>query len=284
MSLVEGIKMTACFMAIIDGTGPSGDNDYDIQLMNSFCSQLKSKLGGKAHYQRGPKWHGANTEQYGQSAANILEVRHKKNKNERLFLAGYSRGGSSALIAAESLQKKGIKVQGVILFDPVAKHAGKKVKILPSNVERSVIIARHEDPEFVKKYRGKINDMGLNFGPAYIDNPIRPGWGITFKNLTNFCSPDHRYHKILASHGALGGDGWTDPGDAVFVEEDVSGQQEAAKYINAALNYWGLTSVSVEVLPGNACFPNTRQTTQVLKKIQKVPDVHQRFRVMPKGI
>ena len=276
--------MSKYFMSIIDGTGPGNDDDYDIALINSFCSQLKSKLGGKAHYQRGPKWHGVNTENYGLLAANILEMKYKKDTNVRLFLAGYSRGGSSALIAAKRLQKKGITVEGIILFDPVAKHVGEKVEKLPGNVRRSLIIARREDPKFVKKYEGKINDAGPNLGPAYIDNPIRPGWGKTFTNLTNFCSPDHRYHLILASHGALGGSGWTDPGDAVFVEEDVSGQQEAAKYTNATLKDWDLKSASVEVLPGNACFPTTRQSTKKLKASQKLKDVHSAYRINPKGL
>ena len=275
--------MTRDYMAIIDGTGPWSNDNYDLALMNSFCSQLKNKFAENGHYQRGPKFHGGNTGTFGKEAAKFLINAHKGG-NARLFLAGYSRGGSSALTAANTLLKSGIAVHGVILFDPVAYHSGSIVRRLPSNVEQSLILVRREDPNFVKKYEGTIHDdWAPNFAGDYVDNPIRPGWGKAFKNLTNFCSVEHQHFTILASHGALGGAGWTDRFGEVYIEEDVRGQQSAARLTNLALERW-CTEKTITVLPSNACFPSTRKTLERLSEIQKVPDVHRSFRITPKGI
>lgn len=261
------------YMAIIDGTGPGDNLDYDLTLINSFCSQLSKKFGGSGFYQRGPKWHGKDTVTYGENAAQIL-CNAQMSQDARLFLAGYSRGGSSALVAAEALNKKNIPVSGIILFDPVAKHGGDAVVKMPANVESSLILTRDENPEFVKKYARTIKDLPalalklrpeLNLvsylpGLESIDNPIRPGWGIKFENLTNICSPNHQYYQILGSHGALGGSGWTDKNGEVYVEEDVAAQQKALNYTNSILRQWGLADKTISVLPHNACFPGTRKS------------------------
>lgn len=261
------------FIAVIDGTGPGDNFEYDLTLINSFCSQLGQKFGGRGYYQRGPEYHGLNTVTFGECAAEYLAMA-SKFQGSRLFLAGYSRGGSSALVAAEALNKQNIPVSGIILFDPVAKHPGDAVVKMPANVESSLILARDENPDFVKKYARTKKDLPslalkvvpqLNLvsylpGLGSIDNPIRPGWGLKFRNLTNFCSPEHQYYQILGSHGALGGAGWTDRNGEVYVEEDVAAQQSAMKYTNDTLRQWGLADKTISVLPHNACFPGTRKS------------------------
>ena len=49
-------------------------------------------------------------------------------------LAGYSRGGSAAMMAAQILNKQGLRVDAMLLFDPVARHASESREIVPGNV------------------------------------------------------------------------------------------------------------------------------------------------------
>ena len=49
----------------------------------------------------------------------------------RLVLAGYSRGGSAAMMAAQILNKQGLRVDAMLLFDPVARHASEGRGIVP---------------------------------------------------------------------------------------------------------------------------------------------------------
>jgi len=52
----------------------------------------------------------------------------------RPVLAGYSRGGSAAMMAAQILNKLGLRVDAMLLFDPVARHASEGREIVPGNV------------------------------------------------------------------------------------------------------------------------------------------------------
>lgn len=300
--------MTQDCIAIIDGTGSYSDDSYDLTMMNSFCSQLNTVFAGSAHYQRGPSAEGALVETKGFIASQYLTER-KGGGAKRLFLAGYSRGGSSALLAAEKLRKKNIQVDGIILFDPVAKYIGSGVKQMPSNVKSSIIFVRQLTPEFVKKYENKIltaldmsistyakaliNPIGFarnpkparGLLPEFIGNPLRPGWGEYFKHLTNSSSVDHRYYTLAASHGALGGVGWTAANgiEDEIVSEDTEGQEIVVKHTNNMLMHWKINK-RIKVLSNKACFSSTRKNLDEVNAKSKVEDVHRSFRITPKGV
>src|SRR6185312_8320235 len=91
-------------IAIVDGTGEFSDESYAKSMANSFCTQIAQQLGGPnsamCNYQRGPTGEGARTGQKGREAAAILKKVYALDRNAQLFLAGYSRGGSAAIIAA----------------------------------------------------------------------------------------------------------------------------------------------------------------------------------------
>lgn len=149
----------AQYMAIIDGTGQWNDGDYAIDMAGSFCAQLKLKLGNRAQYDRGPSVSGMEVGSLAEQAALYLGERWRQERAS-LYLAGYSRGGSAALIAAERLRLMGIPVAGLILFDPVAKHPYKVPGRIPGNVARTIAFKRKLDSDFVTLCEDTAGDIG----------------------------------------------------------------------------------------------------------------------------
>lgn len=237
-------------IAIIDGTGDFNDGDYSIAMAGSYCNQLHFQNRDNAFYKRGPNLSGYGTETSGEEAANFLSRAFTSDKETRLFLAGYSRGGSAALSAAHYLAEKKIKVAGIFLFDPVNRRYGGG-KGIPGNVKYSRTACRDLESSAaksaIKKYEGTV-DSG--FG-----NPMRPGFGReNFNPLTSdSCGipgvapvsvsranvelgrdgGKHHQAYFLASHGAMGGVGWN-------IQEDLIAQKHVAAWMNAGLSEMGL--------------------------------------------
>ena len=220
-------------IAIIDGTGPRNDGDYAVAMAESFCTQLRVKFGKNARYERGPSAAGFGIEDKAMRAADFLLAR-KKSGTSRLFLAGYSRGGSAVLHAAWLMGQKGVSVDGMVLFDPVRMHVSGTKNGIPTNVVQSVAFIRPPDPAFVAKYAGKIDDDAPGFLGEWVDNPIRPGWSEAIESATLTCTPDHMVFRIRGSHGALGGVGWK------VVTEDPAAQSKVVSETNKYLSNWGL--------------------------------------------
>jgi hypothetical protein len=61
----------------------------------------------------------------------------------RVFLTGYSRGGAGVVGVAERLEASGVKVSGMVLFDPVDRSLAINSAEIPRNVER-VVYARRD--------------------------------------------------------------------------------------------------------------------------------------------
>ena len=93
----------------------------------------------------------ARTGQKGRQAAAILKKVYGLDRNADLFVAGYSRGASAAIIAAETLQKDGIVVKAMFLFDPVARHMCSGGEVIPANVRRAYVAYRALDADIVAK-------------------------------------------------------------------------------------------------------------------------------------
>jgi pimeloyl-ACP methyl ester carboxylesterase len=209
-------------MAVIDGTGPSNELEYLSGMQNSFCRQLGARLAPNAFYHRGPSGFGLETFGLAAWAADALSC----VATNRLFIAGYSRGGSAAVIAADLLRTRGLKVEAIFLFDPVARHMSSDTATIPGNVGSAWIARRRIDDRAMDKY-----DWSLKLDPAG-HNPARNWFGTT----AQYAAPNvkMRHTTVLGSHGALGGVGWK------HVSEDPGCQSRVAGWMNNALSHHGL--------------------------------------------
>ena len=210
-------------MAIIDGTGDSDDSKYAAGMKNSFCVQLKTALPSDVDYQRGPSSAGLEVAAQAWRAARFLIDAYHQDKNTRLMLAGYSRGGSAAIMAAEQLAMASIPVDSLFLFDAVARHVYPGGEVIPANVKFSRHARRCQDVFLVLKYEGTISD-----GLGDTSNPMRPSFGNT--GLQWKGNGDHEVAtSFIGSHGALGGVGWP------FIVEDPECQRNVACFMNRHL-------------------------------------------------
>lgn len=248
-------------MAIIDGTGEDDDAKYKESMKNSFCRQLGDKLGAAAHYERGPgnwgtdvlgeatraakwlfsEWKQGEEERLKREgynkyvskaifAAQTLMDADSKTESTRLMLAGYSRGGSAAIMAAQMLDKLGVPVDSLFLFDAVARHLFPGGEIIPANVRYSRHARRSQSVDLVLKYEGTISDHERLGNTS---NPMRPSFGNT--GLQWKGTGDHMIAQaFVGSHGALGGVGWA------FIEEDPQCQRDVAAWMNRNLRERGV--------------------------------------------
>jgi hypothetical protein len=215
--------MSEIRFAMVNGTGPPGP-EYDDVMKTSFCRQLGDTLGAKSFYMRGPSLMGYEVHHEASEVYRWLKACHEADSTVRLMLAGYSRGGSAAIMACEMLQHDGIHVDSLFLFDAVARHEFPGGSVIPANVRFSRHARRSLASDFVEKYEGTLKGSGLFTGA----NPIRPLFGNV--GLTWRGSGDHRPPRsFMGSHGAIGGVGWR------FVTEDTDCEREVADWMNQHL-------------------------------------------------
>jgi hypothetical protein len=216
-------------LALVNGTGPSGPL-YDRVMRHSFCHQLGRKLGSQTFYLRGPGMLGLEVRGEAESAYRWLKAARDADPAVRLMLAGYSRGGSAAIMACEMLERDGIEVDSLFLFDAVARDEFSGGKVIPANVRFSRHARRSLAADFVAKYQGALRGVGLLGG---FENPIRPSFGNV--GLTWLGEGDHQPAQcFLGSHGALGGVGWR------LVAEDGDCEHAVARWMNAQLQSRGV--------------------------------------------
>ncbi len=221
--------MTDIRLALVNGTGPSGPA-YDDIMESSFCSQLDQKLGAQSFYLRGPKLFGHEVRDEATAVYQWLKSAYEKDNSVRLMLAGYSRGASAAIMASEMLERDGIPVDSLFLFDAVARHTFPGGTVIPANVGYSRHARRSLAPDFVEKYEGTLQHISLIGG---FQNPIRPLFGNV--GLTWRGDGDHRpAETFFGSHGALGGVGWR------FVVEDSDCEREVAEWMSEHLRSRGV--------------------------------------------
>jgi hypothetical protein len=208
-------------LALVNGTGPSGPL-YDKVMRHSFCRQLGRKLGSQSFYLRGPSVLGLEVKDEAAAAHRWLKTAHETDSTARLMLAGYSRGGSAAIMACEMLEEDGISVDSLFLFDAVARDEFAGGKVIPANVGFSRHARRSLAADFVAKYRGALRGFGVLGG---FENPIRPSFGNV--GLTWLGEGDHQPAQcFMGSHGALGGVGWR------LVAEDGDCEHAVARWMN----------------------------------------------------
>jgi len=218
-------------VAVIDGTGAYNDATYNTSMRYSFCHQIAGQLGAAARYERGPSIEGYRIHERGERAAKFLEE-GRRGDARRLGLAGYSRGGSAAIMAAEILQKKGVRVDAMFLFDPVARHASEGGTVVPANVSSLYIARRRLDPALIAKYDHTIGPLWHSM----FHNPMRVFFGETA--IRYAASVKAVVSEFRGTHGAIGGVGWK------HVAEDTDCEKLVAAFMNRA---FAATSVSVHL-------------------------------------
>ena len=232
-------------IAIINGTGDWDDTSYKASMSASFCRRLydqvtsqgaKDGMTMKAFYHRGPDLSGVEVIYEAWAAAGWLARERLRDQDARLMLAGYSRGGSAVIKAAEILDDMHISVDSMFLFDPVARHPYEGGEVIPANVAFSRTARRSQEVAFVLKYEGTIKTLGMD-----VANPCRPSFGNTGVGWRG--SGDHRpAHVFKGSHGALGGCGWG------FVTEDEACQHAVSAWMGQKMLSRGL---NVSLGPGS---------------------------------
>jgi hypothetical protein len=228
-------------LALINGTGPSGPL-YDEVMRNSFCHQLGRKLGSRSFYLRGPSLLGLQVRAEAAAAHRWLKAAHDADPTSRLMLAGYSRGGSAAIMACEMLERDGVSVDSLFLFDAVARDEFSGGKVIPANVGFSRHARRSLEADFVAKYEGTLARVGMLGG---FENPIRPLFGNV--GLTWLGDGDHQPAEcFMGSHGALGGIGWR------FVVEDSDCEHAVARWMSGHMQSRGVDAALDAFAPAGA--------------------------------
>ena len=225
-------------LAIIDGTGPFSNAKYALEMRNSFCSQMHRQLFAASRYERGPSDDGYRMNERGERAAQYL-LNAGNGDAGRIMIAGYSRGGSAAIMTAEVLKRQNVKVDALFLFDPVARHLSRGGVVVPDNVNAVFIARRKLDPSMVAKYDHTI-------GPVWhlvAHNPMRVFFGTTASKYAG--SGECKQSYLLGSHGAMGGVGWK------HVSEDSNCQIQVAGFMNAAFKNLGLPIQLTSSPPAN---------------------------------
>ncbi|MEM8616069.1 MAG: thioesterase domain-containing protein [Pseudomonadota bacterium] len=220
-------------VAIIDGTGAADDTAYFKEMKFSFCSMAARQLGPrKSYYQRGPSNDGRQVGRKARRAAKFLRNAKYQNEAMPIYLMGYSRGASIAIMAAEELQQDGINVDGLFMFDCVARHPFKGGTSVPGNVLRTWHAMRTDDEKLIKKYAGMASPhIPL---PKASGNPMRPWFGHAGTKAKSPKALNYSEKVFPGSHGAIGGVGWR------FVAEDVACQNAVAAWMNVAFKTAGI--------------------------------------------
>ena len=176
----------------IDGTGPDSPGDYAKEMGSSFCSQIGRTVN--ATYFRGPTLTGSETSAIANMAVDAVMAARNKASTGEVMLAGYSRGGCAAIIAARRLKDRGVGVHSLFLFDAVDMQT--------SEMHLSQIIS--DNVRMVAHVRSARN---LSF---WIQNPVKSRF--YFYNTGRYLAGSGSYDtkSFVGSHGAVGGVPWPD--------------------------------------------------------------------------
>jgi|SRR6516164_6278195 hypothetical protein len=201
----------------IDGTGPDSPGDYAKEMRGSFCSQIGRTAN--AIYFRGPTLIGSETSAIANLAVDAVMAANRKGSKSEVMLAGYSRGGCAAIIAARRLKDRGVKAHSLFLFDAVDMQT--------SDIHLSQIIS--DNVRMVAHVRSERN-------PAFwIRNPIKSRF--YFYNTGRYLAGSGSYEtkSFVGSHGAVGGVPWPD------IKEDAGCVLAVAEWMNTRFENRGLT-------------------------------------------
>ena len=158
----------------IDGTGEQvlpgfGRNaKYDASFEKSHVKTICNDAGTKAQYNRGPLVLGGGLHAAVITGRSFIESeRSRKGSSEPILLTGFSRGGLGVLLIARDLERKGIPVEAMLLFDAIDMYMFDSVEKVPSNV-RNVWHAR-SDPAAHSRQNWRKKDCGGDPGNAQVN-------------------------------------------------------------------------------------------------------------------
>jgi len=171
----------------IDGTQWTwNDNLYAVEMRRSFINQLVAEgTEAQKKYLRGPTISGIQDPIIVDYALNVIHMWHRSG-DERVVIAGYSRGGAVAIRIAQRLQRetwaRNVRVACMALFDAVDRDCTMDATQIPGNVMYAIHAMR--DPSV--RSRWYFGNCGQTI--AYPGRLVR------------------RYFR--ATHGGLGGLPW----------------------------------------------------------------------------
>jgi hypothetical protein len=204
-------------IVVVDGTGPETDQDYAKEMGSSFCSQIARQVAGAVYF-RGPTLTGREVSSITDRAVDAGLGMF--NTTGGIMLAGYSRGGCTAINVAKRLRGRRRTVNALFLFDAVDMQTSElgMTQTIPDNV-RYVAHAR--------------TARELTF---WLANPIKSRF--YFYNTGRWLDGDGAHHEksFVGTHGAAGGVPWTD------VAGDAACALAVAEWMNPHLKAQGLNA------------------------------------------
>jgi len=118
----------------IDGTGPGDDEEYRLEMADSFVHRLSNRGTLNSKYYRGPNAIGTGLGEAIELGTSYIVGRLGAGIFAPILLTGYSRGATGVVCVAKRLQSRGIGVDALMMFDCVDRHLSFDAEIIPSNV------------------------------------------------------------------------------------------------------------------------------------------------------
>lgn len=149
-------------------------------MKGGFCQRAASEYNGE--YYTGPSLDGSRTFVIAEDIFRSITKSAFLGKHP-LFLAGHSRGGAAVIYVAQKLQKIGVSVDGMFLFDAVDRTLRRDVNVqmVPRNVKatyharRNVALNSYFENGLIssrKKYRDSFSSFA-NVNPADRDDILK---------------------------------------------------------------------------------------------------------------
>lgn len=169
----------------IDGTGEVSNTAYGESFNESFVRRITrgSRIDEQnKRYLRGPIAPGGGLlGAIGQGHAFVLN-RYRQSGGDSVLLTGFSRGAAGVIVVAERLQREGIQVTAMLLFDAVDRHIVIDAQWIPNNVVRVLHLRR--DPR--ARSRESFGNCGTNWSRPTV----------------------YEERFFVCTHGAVGGTYW----------------------------------------------------------------------------
>ena len=166
-------------MLIVDGTGPSDDGQYAVDMAGSFCKQIAATTTCQASYWRGPSLLGFETSSIAEEVIAAMRA-----ALEDVVLVGYSRGGAAVIQAA----KCGIPVKAMFLFDAVDRSAISDLEVVSANVAKVYHARRNE--AYGRQFEGAVNVEKMQFSIRLLHFAVT--------GLNNYANPVDRFESLVA--------------------------------------------------------------------------------------
>ncbi|MGD9563922.1 MAG: thioesterase domain-containing protein [Pyrinomonadaceae bacterium] len=180
MAIVVGIDGTGS--AFVPGSGR--DRDYDVAFANSFVSKICKGGGPNKTYFRGPVALGGGLVEAIAGGVRFVQARRAARVTDPVVLTGYSRGAAGAIAIAAQLQRLGIGVRALLLFDCVDRHLAVDAEVIPNNVG----FVHH----VIRSSRSGSRESFGNDGMSYRAPTVFPA-----------------AYSFMCTHGGMGGCPWT---------------------------------------------------------------------------